>query len=982
MSSTEYRNFGLLLLTLKKLFATNCLNISNISENTVRICQRFASGSGLIQTLNIESAQINQYDRHKSQMNQNYSQNKKVLENSRSEIFTQDSLDRQWERLSVPEVVASLNSNLAAGLSEQEVAERQERFGPNQLTPQKKTSPWMRFLQQFNQPLLYILIGAGVVTLLLQEWVDAGVIFAVVLINAIVGYIQEARAEKAMEALAKSMVTQTRVIRDRQQQRLAASQLVPGDIVHLEAGDKVPADLRLLQCKNLQINESALTGESVPVDKASQPLEESTSLGDRINMAYAGTIVTAGQGRGIVVAIAEATETGKISALMEQQTNLTSPIVRKLEKFSWQLLYVFLGLAALIFAVGLGQGKSWLEMFQTAVALAVSGIPEELPALVTIVLAIGVSRMASRHAIIRKLPAVETLGSATVICSDKTGTLTENQMTVEAIYAGGQHYRITGTGYSVEGEILQDNQPIAVEADRGLRECLQCGLLCNDSHLKEQNGQPTIEGDPTEGAMIVVAGKVRLHRATLAERQPRIDVIPFASEYQYMATLHENEGGGRIIYVKGSIEAILSRCDLGENNGTAVEAQAIESIAEQMAGRGLRVLALAKKSVDQLDSLSRKQIDRGLTFLGLQGMIDPPRQEAIRAVEACQLAGIGVKMVTGDHVVTASAIARILNLSQGEIQALSGKALEQMSDQELKNTVEDTVVFARVAPKQKLRLIEALQAKGEIVAMTGDGVNDAPALKQADIGIAMGRSGTEVAKEAADIILTDDNFASIEAAVEEGRTVYLNLRKAIAFVLPVNGGEALTILAGVLLGTALPILPLQILWVNMVSSSSLSIPLAFEPQPNNLMRSPPRQPNEPLLTASILWRIMVISLFNWAATFGIFEWVVAATGSEALARTMAVQTLVAAEIFYLLCISRFIPSLWAKVRHQQKSVAYAPGIGMICVVVLQVLFSQLSVMNALFKTVPLSLTQWLMCLGAGLPVVIFALLLKRFKPLS
>lgn len=917
-------------------------------------------------------------------MNQKYTQNKKLLENSQSEIFTQDSLNRRWEILSVPEVVAFLNSNLTAGLSEPEVAERQERFGPNQLTPKKKTSPGMRFLQQFNQPLLYILIGAGVVTLLLQDWVDAGVIFAVVLINAIVGYIQEARAEKAMEALAKSMVTQTRVIRENRQQRLAASSLVPGDLVCLEAGDKVPADLRLLQCKNLQINESALTGESVPVDKASKPLEEAASLGDRLNMAYAGTIVTAGQGRGIVVAIAEATKTGKISALMEQQTNLSSPIVRKLEKFSWQLLYVFLGLAALIFIVGLGQGKSWLQMFHAAVALAVSGIPEELPALVTIILAIGVSRMASRHAIIRKLPAVETLGSATVICSDKTGTLTENQMTVEAIYAGGQHYRVTGTGYRVEGEILQDNQPIVIEANRGLRECLQCGLLCNDSHLQVRDGQPTIEGDPTEGAMLVVAGKARLHQATLAERLPRIDVIPFASEHQYMATLHEDEGGSRIIYVKGSTEAILTRCDLGEDNGrTAVEAQAIESIAEQMAGQGLRVLALAKKSVDsQLDSLSRKHIARGLTFLGLQGMIDPPRQEAIRAVETCQLAGIGVKMVTGDHAVTASAIARMLNLSQGKIQALTGKALEQISDRELQNAVEDTVVFARVAPKQKLRLIEALQAKGEIVAMTGDGVNDAPALKQADIGIAMGKSGTEVAKEAADIILTDDNFASIEAAVEEGRTVYLNLRKAIAFILPVNGGEALTILAGVLLGTSLPILPLQILWVNMVSSSSLSIPLAFEPQPKNLMRSPPRQPNEPLLTVSILWRIAIISLFNWAATFGIFEWVVAATGEEALARTMAVQTLVAAEIFYLLCISRFIPSLWGKMRHQQKSVAYAPAVGIICVVVLQVLFSQLSVMNTLFKTVSLSSIQWLICLGAGLPVVIFASLLKRFKPLG
>ena len=574
-------------------------------------------------------------------MNQKYSPNTKLWEISPPEIFTQDSLDRQWERLSIPEVVASLNSNSTAGLTQQEVAKRQERFGSNQLTPQKKTSAWMRFLQQFNQPLLYILIGAGVVTLFLREWVDSGVIFGVVLINAIVGYIQEAKAEKAMEALAKSMVTKTRVIRDRAPSRLASSKLVPGDLVCLEAGDKVPADLRLLQCKHLQINESALTGESVPVDKDSKPLKEATSLADRLNMAYAGTIVTAGQGRGIVVAIAEATETGKISTLMEQQTNLSSPIVRKLEKFSWQLLYVFLGLATLIIVVGLGQGKSWLEMFEAAVAMAVSGIPEQLPPLVTIILAIGVSRMASRHAIIRKLPAVETLGSATVICSDKTGTLTENQMTVEEIYAGGQHYRVTGTGYSVEGEILQDNQSIAIEADRGLLECLQCGLLCNDSHLQVRDGRATIVGDPTEGATIVVAHKARMHHATLEQKLPRIDAIPFASEHQYMATLHRDPRGDKIIYVKGSTEAILSRCYRSEDNGrTAVEAQAIESIAEQMAGRGLRVLAFAKKSVDfQLKHLDRKQIDRGLTFLGLQGMIDPPRQEAIRAVAACQTAG-------------------------------------------------------------------------------------------------------------------------------------------------------------------------------------------------------------------------------------------------------------------------------------------------------------------------------------------------------
>ncbi|MGP1387206.1 MAG: cation-translocating P-type ATPase [Thainema sp.] len=900
--------------------------------------------------------------------------------------LSSEVLNRQWHHLSVQEVTEQLHSHLHNGLSQEAVSQRQEQFGPNRLTPEAGIPPWMRFLQQFNQPLLYILLVAGAITLLLQDWIDAGVIFGVVLINAVVGYIQEAKAEQAMEALAKSIVTEATVIRQGKQQRIPADQLVPGDLVRLESGDKVAADLRLTETKNLHVDESALTGESVPVDKRTNPLDADTPLADRTNMAFAGTIATSGQGRGLVIAIGEATETGQIAEMVEQSAHLTTPLTRKLERFSWRLLYVIWGLAALTFAVGLGQGQSWIEMFQSAVALAVSGIPEELPPLVTIALAIGVSRMADRNAIIRKLPAVETLGSATVICSDKTGTLTENQMTVEQIYAGGQRYQVSGAGYSTAGNILQDDQPVAIAQAPALRDCLRCGLLCNDSELQEKEGQLTVEGDPTEGALIVVAHKAGLTRQKLEEIQTRRDIIPFESEHQYMATLYEGGEPNRIIYSKGSTEAILSRCDRTQTNqeeSAELDKNAIEQIAESFAERGLRVLAFAQKTAEDTDTLERKDIESGLTFLGLQGMIDPPRQEAIRAVEICQNAGIQVKMVTGDHRVTASAIATMMHLSQRDhAPALSGQDLNQMSDQDLKNAVEDTAVFARVAPEQKLRLIEALQSKGQIVAMTGDGVNDAPALKQADIGIAMGKAGTEVAKEASDIILTDDNFASIEAAVEEGRTVYLNLKKAIAFVLPVNGGESLTILASVLLNTALPILPLQILWVNMVSSSSLSIPLAFEPQPEGVMEKPPRPTHQSLLTADILWRIGIISLFNWAVTFGIFEWMMGRTENEALARTMAVQTLVAAEVFYLLCISRFIPSLWANLQRKSKPLAYAPAIGIVCVAGLQILFSQLSVFNNLFDTVPLSWTQWLLCLGAGLPVIVFASLLRWQKPLK
>ena len=924
-----------------------------------------------------------------------------------------ESLTQPWHCLSEEDVARILHSAVDQGLNDDAVAQRRSQFGPNQLTPPSPTSPWLRFLRQFNQPLLYMLLLAGSITLTLQDWIDAGVIFTVVVINAIVGYIQETKAEQAMSALAQSIVTEAIAIRNGHPQRLPAAELVPGDLVNLEAGNKVPADVRLVQSNHLQIDESTLTGESVPVHKRTHPLSNpDQSLADRDNMAYAGTVVTTGQAQGFVVAIGEATETGKIAELVEQQTRLTTPLTRKLERFSWRLLYIILGLAAFTFAVGLAQGESWLVMFQAAVALAVSGIPEELPPLVTIALAIGVSRMARRNAIIRKLPAVETLGSATVICSDKTGTLTENQMTVAEIYAGGQHFTVTGTGYIPAGEIHQDEQPINISEFAALRDCLQCGVLCNDARLqdaanhssRESSRESSMEGDPTEAALLVVAAKVGLHQQELLKDYPQRDHIPFESEQQYMATLHavrsQEKSSSWRIYVKGSTEAVLSRCDRtldADGQETKLDVAEIEQSANTLAEQGLRILAFARKCItaesSQPDSsrqsheLDQTDIDDGLIFLGLQGMIDPPRQEAIQAVQSCQNAGIQVKMVTGDHAVTAAAIARQMHLIPSQtVQVLSGADLAQMSDAELRAVVDSTAVFARVAPAQKLRLIEALQGNGHVVAMTGDGVNDAPALKQADIGIAMGLNGTDVAKEAADIVLTDDNFAAIEAAVEEGRTVYLNLKKAIAFVLPVNGGESLTILAGVVLGTALPILPLQILWINMVSSSALSIPLAFEPQPAGMMQVPPRRPDESLLSENILWRIGLISVFNWAATFGMFEWMMANTGNANLARTMAVQTLVMAEVFYLLSISHFVPSLFRILRGNSNSkqlpLTIAPIVGIISVIVLQILFSQLPVMNTLFSTVPLTAMQGIICIIAGLPVIVLAGVLKYLRPLA
>ncbi|MBF2085962.1 cation-transporting P-type ATPase [Thermoleptolyngbya sp. C42_A2020_037] len=891
---------------------------------------------------------------------------------------------QSWHAQPADIVARSLDVDPRLGLAAEEVAQRRERYGPNELKAAPGKSPLVRFLLQFHQPLLYILLIAGTVKAFLGSWVNAWVIWGVTLINAIIGYVQEAKAESAIAALAATVQTEATVVRDGQTVQVSSAELVPGDVVKLVSGDKVPADLRLVTARNLQISESALTGESVAVEKSIVPMAEDAPLADRRNMAYAGSFVTSGRGRGIVVAIANNTETGRISQLMQRQTNLSTPLTRKFEKFSKTLLYFILAVAALTFAVGLGYGNPWPDMFEAAVALAVSAIPEGLPAVVTITLAIGVSRMARRHAIIRKLPAVEALGSATVICSDKTGTLTENQMTVQEIYAGGQAFFVTGTGYSPVGAI----QPVESGqlTNPALTECLKAGLLCNESYLEQDDGQWQVIGDPTEGALIVSAQKAGFGMATLKAELPRIDFIPFESEHQYMATLHSTgEGGNRLVYAKGSVEAILSRCDRALSaSGTLqpLDADAIYRQVESMTEAGMRVLAFATTSLAQ-DTLDPPDIDTGLTFLGLQGMIDPPRQEAVRAVRACQSAGIQVKMITGDHIGTATAIARQIGLQRdGQVQAFTGQALAEMDDQQLANAVENGSVFARVAPEQKLRLVEALQAKGEVVAMTGDGVNDAPALRQADIGTAMGRAGTEVAKEAADMILTDDNFASIEAAVEEGRTVYRNLLKAIAFLLPVNGGESMSILISVLLNRALPILSLQVLWMNMINSIAMTVPLSFEPKSERVMQRPPRNPREPLLNRKLLKRVLLVSLFNWIVIFGMFEWINQTTDNIALARTMAIQALVAGRIFYLLSISELGLGLVDKLRGRIQQIPSAPAVlwGIAGAIALQVLFSQWSVMNRLFATAPLSLEQWGICLLIGVPMIGVAAIANRLHP--
>jgi magnesium-transporting ATPase (P-type) len=901
---------------------------------------------------------------------------------------------RAYHALSDREVMASLNSNAEVGLTTEEVARCYEQYGWNELQFKPGKPAWLKFLLQFHQPLLYILLLAGIVKAFLGSWANASVIWGVTLINAIIGYVQEAKAEGAIAALAKAVTTETTVLRDGQTLRIPSRDLVPGDLVLLASGDKVPADIRLLKVRALQIDESGLTGESVPVDKSISSLPLDTPLAERTNMAYAGSFVTFGQGQGLVVATADATEVGQISQSMESRVSLSTPLTRKFAKFSSTILYGILTLATLTFAIGLGRGEDWVQMFEAAVALAVSAIPEGLPAVVTITLAIGVSRMAKRNAIIRKLPAVEALGSATVICSDKTGTLTENQMTVQAIYAGGEHYRVSGGGYSPSGEISRLINNTTVEPfENGLppvlTACLMAGILCNDSQLKQTGKDWSVVGDPTEGALIAVAEKAGMSQVGLAAAKPRLDGIPFESQYQYMATLHNaGQGAGSpVIYIKGSVEALLSRCNQTldrQGHPMPLETAQIEKEVETMARQGLRVLAFAQKSAAaHQHSIDHQDIGTDLVFLGLQGMIDPPRPEAIAAIHACQAAGIQVKMITGDHITTAQAIAQRMGIHTATgVVAFEGRQLAQMDDRQIAQAVEDGSVFARVAPAQKLQLVEALQARGEIVAMTGDGVNDAPALKQADIGIAMGKGGTEVARESADMLLTDDNFASIEAAVEEGRTVYQNLRKAIAFLLPVNGGESMTILISALLARDLPILALQVLWLNMINSIAMTVPLAFEPKSQGTMQQPPLNPNQPLLTRKLLRRILAVSVFNWILIFGIFEWAEFTTGDVTVARTMAIQALVAARIIYLLSITQLGASFVNYLRGRARKVTNAPILlmGIATASVLQILFSQWSVMNTLFATAPLTWNQWSICLLPILPMMPMAILANWIDP--
>jgi cation-transporting P-type ATPase F len=851
--------------------------------------------------------------------------------------------------LPLHEVLLIWGTDPKTGLSSSEADERLTRYGTNTLPPAKDHGPFIAFVKQFNSPLIYVLLGASIITAAIGEWVDFGVILAVVIVNAIVGFIQEQRAGHALAALAEMTRTQAHVLRDGDRKVIDSELVVPGDVVILGAGDKVPADLRLMQTHELRVDESALTGESLPVDKNDGQVDSETGLADRLNMAYSSTLVTAGSANGIVVETGATTEIGRIHQLVGAAAGVQTPLTRKLARFSIWLTAAILLLTAVSVALGLIRGLPLAQVVTSAVAIAVAAIPEGLPAVVTITLAIGVSRMARRNAIIRKLPAVETLGSTTVICTDKTGTLTENQMTVQFIATS------------------DDVHDVREDVPESVNEVLRAGLLCNDATA-------TI-GDPTEVALVLVAERGGMDQEAMRGEHPRVDEIPFDSDLRYMATAHSS-ADGTLVFVKGAAEEILALCD-------DVDADAVLQQVADYGGMALRVLAFAMTTAPEGWTFDDGELtDLPLTYLGLQAMADPPRPEAIRAIQACHRAGIDVKMITGDHMRTAQAIALEIGLTRDpsvEPKVLTGKDISQLDRAQLAEELQDVTVVARVSAEQKLQIVEALQARHHVVAMTGDGINDAPALKQADIGVAMGQGGTEVAKEAAAMVLTDDNFASIESAVEEGRGVFANLTKFITFALPTNLGQGLIIMTAIIAGLTLPILPVQILWVNMTTAVALGLTLAFEPTEDTVMDQPPRPPGQAIITRSILFRMFFVGLLMLAGAYFMFETALADGSSLEVARTAAVNAVIAIQIGYLFNCRSLNNSVFRIGFFSNPSLLW----GIAIMIALTLAFTYVPIMQTIFQSAPLDVGQWgiivLMALAVSLIIGVEKAITNRLR---
>lgn len=866
-------------------------------------------------------------------------------------------MDTKWFSLSVEDVLSAMNTNIDLGISTVEAEQRIEKYGKNVLPEKETESIIVKYLKHFNDILIYILLAAGIIKFAVGNYIDTGIILLVAVINATIGFLQESKAEKALEGIKKMLSLDAVVIRDGKRQKIDAADLVPGDIVILKAGDKVPADLRILSAANLGVEEAALTGESVSARKQIHQLEVDTVLGDQTNMLFSSTSITSGSGVGVVVATGEDTEIGKINESINKVDELKTPLMLQTERFGKTIALVIVGASLFIYAFGFFfRDYAPADLLLSIISLAVAAIPEGLPAIISIILALGVQNMVRRNAIVRNLPSVETLGAVSVICSDKTGTLTKNEMTVTTLFTKDKTYEVTGTGYDPQGKIVGCESK-NVEENKQLFELLTAMKTCNDASLQqEKDGSWVMGGDPTEGCLLTVAEKSPVP----IPRHPVISKIPFDSEYKYMAVLTE-EDGKRRVFVKGAPDRLFDMAEAAGNFDRALWENAMKSRTT----KGERVLAAGVIDVENTKKeVVHEDVNSGIRLLGLIGIIDPPREEAVAAVAECHRAGIGVKMITGDHLDTALAIASELGIGDGE-NGIEGREIDRMSDEELATAVLSQDVFARTSPDNKLRLVKALQKNGNVTAMTGDGVNDAPALKRADIGVAMGIKGTEVAKESAQMILVDDNFVTIVGAVEEGRRVYANLKKTILFILPTNGAQALLVIIAILIGTdIMPITPIQILWVNMVIAITVSLALAFEPLEEGAMEKPPRPKKTPLLTPYYVFRITFALLLMGGTTFVYFRLLLNETANQAFLNSVVLHTIVFLQMFHLFNVRNEIGFAFNRKFFKNKVAFLVSGI----LIVLQLLILYTPFMNRVFGTVPLGIEYWVIPALLGLAV--------------
>lgn len=872
-----------------------------------------------------------------------------------------------WWHLDVHEIAKQLSTDLSEGLTPEEAKIRLGQYGPNQLKEKKAASPLMIFLEQFRDFIIWVLIGAALVSGFLKEWVDALAIIAIVILNAILGFIQEFKAEKSLAALKKMSSPNSKVIRGNERGMIPSGQLVPGDIIELEAGDNVPADSRVVWLtSNFSVLEASLTGESTPVAKTVFSLEEKeVPLADRANMVYMGTSVSTGKAKAVVCATAMDTELGKIAGMIQGYEREATPLQKKLEEFGKWIVYLCFVLVGLVFLLGWLRGGNIVEVFLTAVSLAVAAIPEGLPAVVTIALALGVQRMVKRHALVRKLPSVETLGCATVICSDKTGTLTKNEMTVQAVYANDRLFTVTGIGYEPKGEILFDGRPVKPRDDHDLEKCLRHGVLCNGAQLSRGETGYKILGDPTEGAMLTVAAKIGLWKETLEQEFPFVQEIPFDSERKKMTIIRKGPPGQWTAFVKGAPDVLLNDCVKIEEKGlvrdiSPADIEKVLNINNNLSNQAMRVLGVAYRAFEkEPDQYEAASIERDLIFSGLIAMIDPPREEVKTAVRACKEAGIRTVMITGDHKNTAVAIAKQLGFYREDSLALTGEDLEKQSEEELFRLVERIPVYARVSPEHKLKIVRAWKKRGHIVAMTGDGVNDAPAVKEADIGVAMGITGTDVTKEVSDMVVTDDNFASIVTAVEEGRGIYDNIRKFVHYLLSCNAGEILVMFISSLVGLPAPLLPIHILWVNLVTDGLPALALGMDPVDPHIMKRPPRNPHEPVVTKQRAFLMLAQGGFIAFCTLLAFCFVlfVEKEGIER-ARTAAFIVLACSQLFHSYNCRSMSESLFKIGVLTNKNLIAATGVSFL----LQMGVVYLPFTQKVFKTQALGFHDWIMVL--------------------